>query len=457
MTWAAAALLALPIGARAQIANSEALVDLVSKPGGAGFGALVSWERSPYRGEGQRSDILPVYLYEGERFFLRSDRLGLRFAPAGDQALDVYLRRRVEGFPPDRTPPLLQGLRTRNGGVDLGLTWRLQAGHSQAHVSVTQNVGPDRRGQELSLGAHSDWLAGRWTLRPTASLTWRSSRSNNFYFGVPSEEALPERPAYRPGAGIDLSAGLYASHQLSAGWRLIGGVSATRYSSRVRASPIVEPGTQLGGVLGATYNLGPEKMRWQEASSPTWVRLLYGRAAEDRCNIVMIMTLRCTAINRATPTEVAGVTVGKTLLEGFRGWPLDFVGYVGLIVHHDRPFQRNGVELDLFMKAFYRGFPWSDRVLTRFGYGWGLSIADPVPYAEVAEQTARGRLTSRVLNYNEPSIDVSLGDLIGKRAWKQTFVGLSITHRSGMFGNSRLLGRVNGGSNYITLYAEHPF
>jgi outer membrane protein len=75
----------------------------------------------------------------------------------------------------------------------------------------------------------------------------------------------------------------------------------------------------------------------------------------------------------------------------------------------------------------------------------------------VAEQTARGRLTSRVLNYNEPSIDISLGDVIGKREWKQTFVGLSITHRSGMFGNSRLLGRVNGGSNYITFYLEHPF
>lgn len=73
------------------------------------------------------------------------------------------------------------------------------------------------------------------------------------------------------------------------------------------------------------------------------------------------------------------------------------------------------------MWAYYRGFPWSDRVLTRFGYGWDLSIADPVPYAEV------------------------------------TFVGLSITHRSGMFGNSRLLGRVNGGSSYVTLYVEHPF
>ena len=453
----AAALSALPLACGAQIANSEALVDLVSKPGGAGFGALIISERSPYRGEGQRPDVLPVYLYEGERFFLRSDRLGLKFAPAEEQALDLYLRRRVEGFPPDHVPPILQGLKTRNGGVDLGLTWRLRAGDSHAYAGVTQNVGHASRGQELSLGAHTDWLMGRWTVRPAARVTWRSSRSNNFYFGVPAEGATPQRPAYQPGAGTDASAGLYASYQLTEGWRLIGGVSATRYSSNVRASPIVEPGTQVGAVLGATYSLGAEKMRWQEENSPTWVRLLYGSAAEDRCNIVMIMTLRCTAINRTTPTEVVGLSVGKTLLESFRGWPLDFVGYVGLIAHHDRPFQRNGAELDLFMKVFYRGFPWSDRILTRFGYGWGLSIADPVPYSEVAEQTARGRLTSRVLNYNEPSIDVSLGDVIGNREWKQTFVGLSITHRSGMFGNSRLLGRVNGGSNYITLYMERPF
>ena len=158
---------------------------------------------------------------------------------------------------------------------------------------------------------------------------------------------------------------------------------------------------------------------------------------------------------RYTPTEIVGLTVGKTLVEGFRGWPLDFVGYVGFVYHHDRPYQRNGAEVNLFIKAFYRGFPWSQRVLTRFGYGWGISIADPVPYDEVVAQTASGRLTSRVLNYNEPSIDISLGDMIGKPGWKQTFVGLSITHRSGIYANSRLLGKVKGGSNYMTLYVEH--
>jgi len=454
---ATAALCLSPLAAGAQIANSEALVDLVARPGGAGVGMLFSSERSPYRGGGQRSDAQPVYLYEGERFFLRSDRVGLKFVPFEGQGLETYLRRRIEGFPLDDVPASLQGMKPRRGGVDLGLTWRLYAGDSQAYASVMQDVSHQTRGQELSLGVHTDWHAGRWIVRPAASVTWRSSRSNDFYFGVPPDEATPERPAYEPGAGVDVSAGLFVSYQLTEGWRLIGGVNATRYSSAVQASPIAEPGTQVGVVAGATYSLGADQVRKQVAASPTWVRVLYGRAAEDRCDIVLITTLRCTAINDVAPTEIVGLTLGKTLVENLNDWPLDIVGYAGFIVHHDRPFQRDGAELNLFLKAFYRGLPWSDRVLTRLGFGWGISLADPVPYAEVAEQASRDRLTSRLLNYIEPSIDISLGDVFGKPEWKQTFVGLSVTHRSGMFGNSQLLGKVDGGSNYITVYLEHPF
>jgi outer membrane protein len=213
----------------------------------------------------------------------------------------------------------------------------------------------------------------------------------------------------------------------------------------------------VGAVLGATYSLGADEVRKTATSSPTWVRVLYGQAVEDRCDIIDIMVVRCTSIDQAAPTEIFGFSLGKTLLENLNGWPLDFVGYVNVILHHDRPFQKNGLELDVFLKAFYRGFPWSDRVLTRLGFGWGLSWSDPVPQAENSEQASRNRRTSRLLNYIEPSIDISLGDVFSKPDWKQTFLGLSITHRSGMFGNSQMLGRVDGGSNYLTVYAEHPF
>jgi len=450
---AIAALLPAP-AAGAPIGIDEALVDMLSRPGGAGFGVLISSESSPYLGEGYRRDLLPVYLYEGERVFLRTDRAGLKFAPAADQEIDVYLRRRFAGLPLDDTPPSLQGLATRHGGVDLGLTWRLRAGPATLHANAAQTLGNDPNGQEVGIGAYIDWALGPVTLRPAATATWRSSGLNNFYYGVP-EHATASRPAYEAGAGVDLFVGLYASYQLTDGWRLFAGLGATRYSDSVRASPIVDPGTHPAAMVGATYNLDAKTVRTAVAESPLILRVLYGEAAIDDCNIVEITTLRCTTINSSTPTEIAGVAIGKTLVENLNGWPFDVVGFLGFVYHHDNPYQRDGGELNLFLKGVYSGFPWSDRVLTRVGFGWGISISDPVPYAEVAEQASRGRLTSRVLNYVEPSIDVSIGDLIGRTSWKRTFFGLSVTHRSGIFGTSRLLGNVDGGSNYITLYLEH--
>jgi outer membrane protein len=96
-------------------------------------------------------------------------------------------------------------------------------------------------------------------------------------------------------------------------------------------------------------------------------------------------------------------------------------------------------------------------VNTRLGFGAGLSYARRVPFMESRDQAVRGRDTSRLLNYMDPTIDVSLGDLVGSRRLRDTFVGLGVSHRSGIFGSSQLLGNVNGGSNYIYSYVEASF
>ena len=87
-----------------------------------------------------------------------------------------------------------------------------------------QNIGREARGSEFSLGAHTDWAFGRLTLRPAVALTWRSSRSNAFRFGVLADEATATRPAYSPEAGIDAKLGLYGSYALTRHWRLLAGV-----------------------------------------------------------------------------------------------------------------------------------------------------------------------------------------------------------------------------------------
>ena len=50
-----------------------------------------------------------------------------------------------------------------------------------------------------------------------------------------------------------------------------------------------------------------------------------------------------------------------------------------------------------------------------------------------------------------------VGDIFGAASWKKTYFGLGISHRSGIFASSRLLGSVNGGSNYIYAYLESAF
>jgi len=93
-------------------------------------------------------------------------------------------------------------------------------------------------------------------------------------------------------------------------------------------------------------------------------------------------------------------------------------------------------------------------VRTRLGFGFGLSYAFRVPYVEARDQAERGRTTSKLLVYLDPTIDISVGDLFGSRKLHDTYVGVGASHRSGIFGSSQLLGNVNGGSNYIYSYVQ---
>ena len=77
-----------------------------------------------------------------------------------------------------------------------------------------------------------------------------------------------------------------------------------------------------------------------------------------------------------------------------------------------------------------------------------------MPFVETRDQIARGRSSSKLLNYLDLSADISVGDIIGARSMRDTYLGLGVSHRSAIFGTSRLLGNVNGGSNYIYSYLE---
>jgi outer membrane protein len=435
----------------------EPLTEILDGPGSAGLGFVTRIEASPYQGGGTRYDLLPLYLYEGERLFLHANRAGVKLMNNADSGngsrLDLFVEQRLEGFPVgDGLPASLAGMAPRDSGVDLGLSYRYRQSWGTLQAELVHDIGKTSRGSEARLGYSYGWRSGAWSLRPTVSVSFRDAKLNNYYYGVLPGEATASRPAYAPGAGVNSQIGLYGSYDLSQRWRLLGGVSATYLGNSVKDSPIVQKRVLPAVYIGAAYDFGGHKREWAEDDSPTYFKALYGKASEPSCHLAKIITARCFSTASTNPTSISSIQVGKPFINQLNGWPLDFAGYVGITHHNDRGLQSNGLQLDVFMKAIYSGFPWSDRVKTRLGLGVGLSAAQRVPYAEVSSQA--GKTTSRLLNYLDPTLDISLGDLIGSRALKNTYLGFGVSHRSGIFGASRLLGNVNGGSNYIYTYIE---
>jgi outer membrane protein len=151
------------------------------------------------------------------------------------------------------------------------------------------------------------------------------------------------------------------------------------------------------------------------------------------------------------------VDIGRPFIDRLNGWPVDLAGFVGVIRHKEKGFQEDFWQINVYLKAYYYGFPWDARLRTRLGLGVGLAFAEEVPFAEQRDQALRGRGTSKLLQTLDPTIDFSLGDLLGVKRLRDTYLGAGVSHRSGIFGTSQLLRNVDGGSNYIYGYVESAF
>ena len=441
----------ISFGSQFAAATSDPLTSIISVPGGAGLGFATRMENSPYRNGGTRNDLVPLYLYEGKHIYLHSYRVGLKLYNGDNNRFDVFLAHRFEGFPYDRTPSSLAGMTERGPGADFGMSYQRSGSWGAAYAEYFHDVSGASEGNELRLGYNYEWKSEHWRLRPHFMLAARDAKLNDYYYGVRSSEATAIRPAYQPGSGVNGQVGLYGAYSLTERWRLLAGVAATRWSKGVRNSPIVDDRIQFSRMLGLMYDFSPEHAIWPE-NNPLIVKVMYGNSTD--CNLLNTMRLSCTSTRTADQTSVSAIEVGRPFIERLNGWPLDFVGYLGLLHHNERGLQQDFGQLNAYMKAYYYGFPWSDRVRTRIGFGVGVSYAQKVPFVEQRDQALRGRNASKLLDYLDPSIDLSVGDLFGVRTLRETYFGFGISHRSGIFGTSQLLGNVNGGSNYIYSYIE---
>jgi outer membrane protein len=445
--------LSVLLAAGAAQADAELTRGLLA-PGEVGFLWGLRFAPSAYEGGEREEDFLPTPLYESKHLRLQATRAALKL-DLGEWDTELFVERRHEGFALDRRPASMTGMAQRERSADLGLYLGFRLGEGALWSQLTRDVGGASHGSELRLGyRYERWWQGRLRVRPYAVASLRDSRLNNYYYGVRPEEATPERAAYEPGAGVDLELGLQAAYRMAQRWQLVAGLALERAPADVQDSPVAADGARPSATLGVLYGFETDPVPYGERK-PLIVRLMRGEATE--CGFLRIVALTCTGRHQREPTDIWAIEIGEPLVRGLNGWPLDFAFFFGLLWHEERGLQSDFWQIQAYLKTYFYGFPWRDHLRTRLGFGAGAAYAKLIPFPEARDQLERGRDTSRLLFYMDPTFDLSLGDLTRSRSLRDTWLGVGVSHRSGIFGWNSAFNNVNGGSNYIYGFVETSF
>jgi outer membrane protein len=399
-------------------------------------------------------DLVPLYLYNGKYVFFRGTAGGIHLFDNEKVELNLFGRYRFQKLDPDRNA-FFDGMTERKQTLDGGVELRLHGRWGSFNANYLTDTLNRHKGQSAEVSYRYTFDRGRFSFSPFISWGWNDAKLTNYYFGVSEDEAREDRPAYTPGESQWVGFGMNTTWWVSDRIQFFGNIGFGGIDTVVSDSPLVAEDTQSAFFAGGTYIFGnvrrPEAFISSERAGEWSWRVNYGYQADG--NIVSEIDHGDFSKSGIADTNIGGITFAKLLTDGKR---LDFKGKLAFFRHFEED-EGNGNfwSYTLYMMAVGRGFsPWSREEVFRYGFGFGMSYADEVPIAEQRKQASNGKNTSRFLNYLELQLDFPLRRLFNARSMQNCYAGLTVVHRSGIFGTSDLLGDVAGGSDWITAHLE---
>jgi outer membrane protein len=458
------------LGGQAQAFNEYRQLDPEDRSGTWSLGVAYSLQGSVFAGENKRRDFMPTFVYSGERLFLDTTDFGWHAVDTDRWQVDIFGSYALTGYNDhtffsetgevrDEDDPL-KGME-RSHAFEAGVELTRKTRFGRFGVELRQDVEGVHDGQDIRARWASIYRRENWQVEPWLEWQWLSAEKADYYFGVRESEATAVRPAYELGQTGSWAAGVAVRYRLGARHYLAVNAAFREFRNDIVDSPVVDEKRVPSLKLSYRYALnGPPARRKDENrvlaaknGTPTSLRIAYGCTSETRFNEILRGGINCSDID----TGLASVFTGRQLARRALGIPLEVWLHLGFARRFESDFQENFSEGVLAFKALYREFPWSDRIETRIGLGHGLSYAGGIPVLERQKAEEKNRRTSRLLNYLEFSVDVSVGDILRSRRLDKLFFGWSVHHRSGVFASADLFDNTYGGSNVNTLYLEWEF
>ena len=426
--------------------------------GSAGLGGALHIRQNVYRPADNVSnwpiDLVPLLLYNGKHVFSRGTAAGVHVLNKHAVELNLLARVRFDSLDPGDSV-FYEGVKAREQSIDGGVEMRVRGHWGELKAAWLADTLGRHNGQSAELSYRYTFDYRRLRFSPFINWEWRGEDLTDYYYGVSADEARPGRPEYAPGSSQWFSLGLDTSYALTDRVMIFGNIGFDSIDPAVRKSPIVDASRATTVYLGGTYTFGnllePEYNTVPERASEWSWRVNYGYSADG--NIVGEIDQGNFSGDSFADTTIGGITLGKLLVAGERA---DYIARFSVYRHFEANMGNGRFNsYALFLSAMGRGYgAWSREEWFRWSLGFGLSFAQTVPIAERLQQESKGKKISRVLSYLDMQVDFPLRRLFKAKSVRNCYAGISVVHRSGIFGSSDVLGDVAGGADWITAHLE---
>ena len=403
---------------------------------GVGIGLRVA--KTPFVGKDNSvEDVIPMFYYEGERFFVRGTEGGAHLWDNDQLGFDVFTRYRFFDYPEE-----LDGDLNRNT-FDAGLRayWKLGE-----HSQIAAEILTDSHGRVHGTARIESELRGdRWMLQPLLEVRGKSSNFNSRYYGLGIDDV---------NAGVDVRAAVKSRYHVWRHLHLEGSMEARWLDSTTRGSAMVDESMEYMAYIGVGFFEEPlnSYLKSTGKSSRTLNAKPYFRVSQGWGNDSTLAQIFAGDIRKDDVTvNMTSFFYGHPLSDTVFGLPIELYLTPGIVHHYSSSAQDSATELVLGFKFFYTiPTPWR----VRLGAAEGISYIDSFTYYEENSLSNDDQIPSRLLNYVDLSIDLNIGDVFCSETFEDLWLGYGIHHRSGIGGTSPTFGNISGGSNYNTLYLQ---
>lgn len=222
---------------------------------GTTLGAAVLWENDLYRDLDAAVAAYPFVTWRAGRFFLRGPGLGVELWSDDAWKVDVFGQWRFDGYEAEDSD-FLAGMEDRRETLDAGLAVQRRLGDlGRIDVSVSTDALGRHDGQEIEL----QWRYPLRRVEAQLGARWQSDALVDYYFGVEDSEAVPGRPAYRPGSALTWSFGLTTAVPLGKRWFGFVGASVDLLPGSIKDSPIVDGSTRTRVFAALAWRFDPRR------------------------------------------------------------------------------------------------------------------------------------------------------------------------------------------------------